>query len=65
MTIGKCVLVGCEANGGFLLGSEVECDGRRLSALPTLDAVLPMVAFLCLARERGPRLSDLLQDLPN
>jgi len=64
MANGKGVVVGYEANGGFLLGTDVERVGRRLSALPTRDAVLPMVALLCMARERGQRLSDLLHDLP-
>lgn len=58
------VVVGYEANGGFLLGSPVERQGRRLAPLPTRDAVLPMVALLCLARERDCRLSDLTAALP-
>jgi phosphomannomutase len=57
-------VVGYEANGGFLLGSEVHRDARRLVALPTRDAVLPMLALLCLAQERGCKLSQLAQDLP-
>lgn len=40
-------VVGYEANGGFLLGSDVVRNGRRLAALPTRDAVLPMLALLC------------------
>jgi len=64
MTNGKGTVVGYEANGGFLLGTDVERGGQKLSALPTRDAVLPMVALLCMARERGQRLSDLLHDLP-
>ncbi len=57
-------VVGYEANGGFLLGSDVVRNGRRLAALPTRDAVLPMMALLCLARERGCKLSQLTHDLP-
>jgi phosphomannomutase len=44
---------GYEANGGFLLGSDITLDGRRLSALPTRDAVLPVVAALVAARKSG------------
>ncbi|QFG36524.1 phosphomannomutase [Paracoccus pantotrophus] len=66
---------GYEANGGFLLGSEIVRDGRRLAALPTRDAVLPVVAVLAAARARPlaelcaglPRrvtFSDRLQDFP-
>jgi phosphomannomutase len=58
------VIVGYEANGGFLLGSDVLRNGRRLVALPTRDAVLPMLALLCSAREQGSTLSQLAQDLP-
>lgn len=57
-------VVGYEANGGFLLGSDVVKNGRRLSALPTRDAVLPMLALLCMAREKGCKLSELTQSLP-
>jgi len=58
------VVVGYEANGGFLLASPVQRHGRNLQALPTRDAVLPILALLSLARERGCKLSDLLADLP-
>jgi phosphomannomutase len=64
MANGKGVVVGYEANGGFLLGTDVERGGRKLSALPTRDAILPMVSLLSMARERRSRLSDLLDDLP-
>ena len=58
------VVVGYEANGGFLLGSGVVCADRRLEALPTRDAVLPMLALLCLSKERNCKLSQLAQNLP-
>ena len=58
------VVVGYEANGGFLLGSEVVRGGRHLAALPTRDAVLPMLALMSLARERGCKLSQLASSLP-
>ena len=61
---GDALVVGYEANGGFLLGSDVVQKGRHLSALPTRDAVLPMLALLCMARERACKLSALTQDLP-
>lgn len=59
------IVVGFEANGGFLLGSDVVRDGQALPALPTRDAVLPMLALLCMARERGCKLSDLVASLPS
>jgi phosphomannomutase len=57
-------VVGYEANGGFLLGSDVLQDGRSLKALPTRDAVLPMLALLVLARKQGCKLSGLSANLP-
>ena len=61
---GDEVVVGYEANGGFLLGSDVMRYDRRLTALPTRDAVLPMLALLCMAQEQGHKLSQLSKELP-
>jgi phosphomannomutase len=58
------VVAGYEANGGFLLGSDVMRNGATLKALPTRDAVLPIVAVLALARARGCRVSDVARALP-
>lgn len=41
----RCV-AGFEANGGFLLASELTINGQVLPALPTRDAVLPVIALL-------------------
>ncbi|TLU86022.1 MAG: phosphomannomutase [Chlorobium sp.] len=57
-------VVGFEANGGFLLGSDLLRDGRKLSALPTRDALLPILALLSMARERKCRVSELPSLLP-
>ncbi|MBU0911455.1 MAG: phosphomannomutase, partial [Gammaproteobacteria bacterium] len=53
---------GFEANGGFLLGSDVQVDKVRLTALPTRDAVLPALAVLALAGKG--KVSALLYSLP-
>jgi phosphomannomutase len=60
----QTVVAGYEANGGFLLGSDIARNGAVLKALPTRDAVLPIVAVLGLARERGCRVSEVARDLP-
>lgn len=57
-------VAGFEANGGFLLGSAIEKGDRTLSPLMTRDAVLPILALLVTAKERGCKLSQLLHDLP-
>ena len=56
--------VGYEANGGFLLGADVERAGRRLAALPTRDALLPILALLSEAAQRGLALSSLAAEAP-
>jgi phosphomannomutase len=59
----KCV-VGYEANGGFLLNSEIVRDDRHLRALPTRDAVIVMLGILLLAKSQSKKVSQLLADLP-
>jgi phosphomannomutase len=61
---GQTGVVGYEANGGFLVGSPIDKAGRKLAPLPTRDAVLPILALLAMARERGMPLSALAKDLP-
>ncbi|AWN46506.1 phosphomannomutase [Methylobacterium terrae] len=60
---GAGLVVGFEANGGFLLGSDVALGGRRLPALPTRDAVLPILAALAATRQAGTSLADLVTSL--
>lgn len=61
---GKQRVCGWEANGGFLTGSDIERKGRVLTALPTRDAMLPLLAALFSAREKGVSLSELFNALP-
>ena len=60
----QSIVIGYEANGGFLLGSDVAKNNQALKALTTRDAVLPMLALLSMAREQGVALSKLSQNLP-
>ena len=61
---GKTGVVAWEANGGFLTGTDFTVNGRALPALPTRDAVLPILAALLSAARRGVPLSRLFDDLP-
>jgi len=61
---GANVVVGYEANGGFLLGTDCPLYGRMLKALPTRDAVLVHLALLSLAAEQKKKLSELASVLP-
>ncbi|ELX4188089.1 phosphomannomutase [Vibrio vulnificus] len=53
---------GFEANGGYLLGSDVKINGKALKALPTRDAVLPFIMLLSAAKESG--IAALVEALP-
>jgi len=53
-----------EANGGFLLGSAAPSGVGTLAALPTRDALLPLLVVLTAAVEEKQPLSALVADLP-
>ena len=55
-------VAGFEANGGFLLASDIKVNSHELSALPTRDALLPFIAIMLLAE--GKPLSALSRELP-
>ncbi|MGF1691958.1 phosphomannomutase [Photobacterium kagoshimensis] len=55
-------IAGFEANGGYLLGSDVQVNGKTLKALPTRDAVLPALMLLAAAGNNG--ISPLVNALP-
>ncbi|WP_222939672.1 phosphomannomutase [Photobacterium sp. BZF1] len=56
-------VAGFEANGGFLLGSNIEINSHLLKALPTRDAVLP--ALMVLAASQEVKISELINTLPS
>lgn len=57
-------VVGYEANGGFLTNSCFPMFGKMLPALPTRDAVLPVLSIILLSIQKGLTISELLADLP-
>lgn len=61
---GKQRVVGWEANGGFLVGSEMTLNGGLLAALPTRDAMLPILAVMYAATEQDLTLPELFDRLP-
>jgi len=62
--LGKHAVCGFEANGGFLTGSDIKRKGKTLAALPTRDALLPILAVLYAAKEQEVSLSQLFGRLP-
>ncbi|GAB1205226.1 hypothetical protein APSETT445_003898 [Aspergillus pseudonomiae] len=61
---GRRRVCGWEANGGFLTGSDIERNSNVLTALPTRDAVLPLLCALFAAGNRGITLPELFATLP-
>jgi len=61
---GAHTAVGYEANGGFLIQSDVSLFGKTLRALPTRDAMILLLSILVQAQEEGKRISELSADLP-
>ncbi|QTL39804.1 phosphomannomutase [Xenorhabdus budapestensis] len=56
-------IAGFEANGGFLLGSDIDVGGIKLSALPTRDALLPALIVLNAGKDKC--ISSLVSALPS
>ena len=61
---GRKAICGWEANGGFLVGSDIQRNGRLLKKLATRDAFLPVLCVLLAASERNSSLSGLFAELP-
>lgn len=57
---GHTSVAGFEANGGFLL----QTPQNGLQPLPTRDSVLPILAVLCMAKQKNKALSGLASLLP-
>ncbi|SUJ08271.1 Phosphoglucosamine mutase [Shewanella putrefaciens] len=55
-------VAGFEANGGFLLGSDLKLNGKSLKRLPTRDAILPAIMLLVAATDGV--ISALVSTLP-
>tara|TARA_R110000850_G_scaffold161802_1_gene286406 strand:- start:1410 stop:2828 length:1419 start_codon:yes stop_codon:yes gene_type:complete len=56
------LVAGFEANGGFMLASDIEVNGTLLTSLPTRDAILPILAVLSVIDKTT--ISSLLESLP-
>lgn len=62
---GDNIVAGYEANGGFLLGTNIRSGSYSLDALPTRDAALPVIALPCLSKKMGCPMSQLASTLPS
>lgn len=61
---GKQRIVGWEVNGGFLLGCDIQVSNGVLKALPTRDAILPIIIALVAAKDAHTTVADIFGELP-
>ncbi len=54
-----------ESNGGFLTGTDLKFGDKTLKALPTRDAVLPLLSVIHLIVKSGLSVSELIKTLPS
>ncbi len=60
-------IIGYEGNGGLLTASKLSMRGGtgKLSALPTRDAILPILSVLVCAKQKNKSISGIVDELPN
>jgi phosphomannomutase len=64
VTEGQDRVIGYEANGGFLIQTQMEAYGKILKPLPTRDAIIVQLGILLLSIKKNMKVSELLSDLP-
>ncbi|MBL1352331.1 MAG: phosphomannomutase [Zetaproteobacteria bacterium] len=64
MQQGETSVMGYEANGGFLIATDVVLHGQTLTALPTRDAIIVPLTILLLAQHQKKTITELTQTLP-
>jgi phosphomannomutase len=64
LSSGKKRVVGWEVNGGFMLGADLEVNGKMLRALPTRDAFIAILVALVAAKESDRNVSEIFAELP-
>ncbi|MDQ6952331.1 MAG: phosphomannomutase [Mariprofundaceae bacterium] len=61
---GETSVMGYEANGGFLIATDVVLNGQTLTSLPTRDAMIVPLTILLLAKNNQQSITQLTQTLP-
>ncbi|MFA5147211.1 MAG: phosphomannomutase [Candidatus Omnitrophota bacterium] len=61
---GKWNVFSWESNGGFLTGTDIYIGGKVLRALPTRDAVLPLLSVINLVAKSGKKMPEFIKTLP-
>lgn len=61
---GKTRVTGWEVNGGFLLGADMQVENGTLKALPTRDALLPIIVALLAAVKSQTTVAEVFAKLP-
>ncbi|HEX2548458.1 MAG TPA: phosphomannomutase [Gammaproteobacteria bacterium] len=58
---GKCRIIGYEANGGVLVGTDFQVEGKILKALPTRDSLISLLTIITHAKKSGLKISELVK----
>jgi len=58
-------IAGFEANGGYILATNITNQNAKLDALCTRDAVLPILAVIALSKKKQCKISELMAQIPN
>jgi phosphomannomutase len=64
LAAGRQRVTGWEVNGGYMTGGDLEINGVSLPALPTRDAVLPILVAIMAARDKKVPVSAIFAALP-
>jgi phosphomannomutase len=56
-------IIGYEANGGYLLGSDFIVEGRKIEKLPTRDSVLVLICALLYCYDQNKKISEVVEEI--
>lgn len=57
-------VVGYEANGGFMIQSDINLNGKVLESLPTRDALVVILTLLYISVKEDTDISEIINSLP-
>lgn len=60
---GEYKMYGFENNGGTILGSDLEFNGKIIKKLPTRDAVIPIICTIVHAKQKNKKVSELHDEI--
>lgn len=58
---GKGRIIGYEANGGVIIGTDFLAEGKILKALPTRDSLISLLCIIIYAHKNGKKISEIVK----